>query len=39
LLLYLLGVIPVPPFSLKPTAPFGVPEAISAWTCPGLVDS
>ncbi len=30
LLLYLLGVIPVPPFSLKPTAPFGVPEVISS---------
>ncbi len=30
LLLYLLGVIPVAPFSLEPTKPFGVPEVVSA---------
>ncbi len=30
LLFYLLGVIPVAPFSLKPTVPFGVPEVISS---------
>jgi hypothetical protein len=30
LLLYLLGVIPVTPFSLEPTKPFGVPEVVSA---------
>jgi hypothetical protein len=30
LLLYLLGVVPVAPFSLEPTKPFGVPEVLSA---------
>src|SRR6266542_231826 len=30
LLFYLLGVIPVAPFSLEPTVPFGVPEVISS---------
>jgi hypothetical protein len=30
LVLYLLGVIPVTPFSLQATKPFGVPEVISA---------
>ena len=30
LLLYLLGVIPLAPFSLEPTKPFGVPEVVSA---------
>ncbi len=30
LLLYLMGIIPIPPFSFKPTAPLGVPEVISS---------
>jgi hypothetical protein len=30
LLLYLLGVIPVAPFSLESTKPFGVPDVVSA---------
>jgi hypothetical protein len=30
LLLYLLGVIPVAPFSLDPTKPFAIPEVVSA---------
>jgi hypothetical protein len=30
LLLYLVGVIPIAPFSLEPTVPFGVPEVISS---------
>jgi hypothetical protein len=30
LVFYLVGVIPVAPFSMKPTAPFGVPEVISS---------
>src|SRR5260370_8641068 len=29
LLLYVGGVIPVPPFSMKPMPPFGVPEVLS----------
>src|ERR1700674_4299835 len=30
LLFYLLGVIPVAPFSLDPTVPFGIPEVVSS---------